>query len=130
MADKIKIRRDKKRKKPNFHRQEYTRRPAFTDGWRAPKGIRSKMRLGKKSKPRVPSCGYGSPNEVKGFHPCGKPEVLVRCEGDLVNVNDNVVVRLARRLGKKKKLEFMKKIGEKIRILNPVKDKSKPVKKK
>jgi len=116
--NKMKLRRDRKRKKPTFHRQEYTRRAGLSKGWRAPKGKDSKMRKGRKSRARVPSVGYGSPREVKGFHPSGKREVLITNMKDLEGL-ENVVLRLSRRLGKKKKLEIMGKT--KLKIVNPVK---------
>lgn len=124
MVDKNKLRRKIKKNKPVFHRQEYTRHIAFEKGWRAPKGKHSKLRKGKKERGSVPSPGYGSPKDVKGFHPCGKKEVLVCNMKDAEKVDTNVVVRLSRKLGKKKKLEICRVLKEKgVTILNPVKDK-------
>jgi large subunit ribosomal protein L32e len=120
---KKKIKVGKRKNKPTFHRQEYTIRPAFSTGWRRPTGGRSKLRKGIKERGRVPCSGFGSPVDVRGFHPSGMKEILITNHKDLDGLT-NVVLRLSRTLGKRKKIEIMKRAEEmKLRVLNPVKDK-------
>jgi large subunit ribosomal protein L32e len=120
--DSVKIRRDRKRKLPKFTRQEYFKSNALKKGWRRPKGIRSKLRLGIKERGKVPKPGYGSPKDVRGFHSSGKREILVSCLKDLENISKDIVVRLSGKLGLKRKIEFTKKVEEVgVRVLNPTK---------
>jgi large subunit ribosomal protein L32e len=130
-TDKVKIRRDRKRKLPKFKRQEYFKSHGLKDGWRRPKGLRSKLRLGIKERGKVPKPGYGSPKDVRGFHSSGKREVFVSCLRDLENISKDVVVRLSSTLGLKRKIEITKKVEDAgVRVLNPKKGEIKKGKKK
>jgi len=73
----LKIRLEKKRKKPEFLRQNWFRLKRLGRKWRAPKGKQSKLRRHFFGKGHIPSIGYGSPSAVRGLHPSGLQEVLV-----------------------------------------------------
>lgn len=114
-----------KRKKPKFLRQEATHRKKLGDKWRRPKGTQSKMRKKVKGKRKKPSPGYGSAKSIRGLHPSGYKEFLVFNVNDLDSINPKThVCRIGSSVGKKKKLDIMKKANEiKIKVLNPYKGK-------
>lgn len=63
--------------------------------------------------------GYGSPKAVKGCHPCGLREVLIRCADDL-NGAEGCAIRISRRIGWKKRMEIEEMARERdLKILNP-----------
>jgi len=73
----------KKAKKPEFIRQESWRYKRVDESWRRPRGLDSKMRLKRKGWPASPNIGYRSPKELRGLHPSGYREILVRNLSDL-----------------------------------------------
>lgn len=97
-------------KRPDFIRQDAHRFPRLGEKWRAPKGPRSKMRLKKASRPAIVEPGYRGPRIVRGFHPCGKKEVLVHNIKELEGLDPSLyVVRIASNVGRKKRIEIIKK---------------------
>jgi len=110
------------KKKPNFVRQlgnEYAR---LRGKWRAPRGMTSKLRRKEKSHGKQPSAGYGAPRELRFLHPSGLREVLVHNVHELEKLDSKNAARISGSVGKKKRIEIMKKAEEmKIRILNPKK---------
>ncbi|MFQ5711694.1 MAG: 50S ribosomal protein L32e [Candidatus Geothermarchaeales archaeon] len=116
----LEVRREKKRKKPDFIRQESWRYVRIKERWRRPRGIDSKMRLKKKGWPKSPSVGYRTPKKVRGLHPSGFRDVLVQCISDLDGINPEVeAARIAGRIGKRKRLEIIERANELgIRVLN------------
>ncbi len=110
-----------KRKLPEFRRQEWWRHRSLEHGWRKPKGHDSKMRLGKKGKPPVVKVGYRQPKVVRGLHPCGLREVLVRNLKDMEGVDPSKeAVRLSSSLGRKKREQILALAKERgIKVLNP-----------
>lgn len=117
----LKLRRRQKRKKPEFLRQNWFRFPSLGKKWRAPIGKRNKLRKHIKGKGFLPKSGYGSPSSAKGLHPSGLAEVRVFNETDFGKMNTKTqCIRIASGVGKKKRLEIIKKAAEmKIRVLNP-----------
>jgi len=116
----LKIKKEKNRKKPTFLRQETWRFIKFKNkpAWRKPRGHSSKMRRKLKGNPPVVNIGYRNPKLVRGYHPCGLPEVLVHNVNDLENLKD-VAVRIGN-VGTKKKIEILKKALKKdLKLLNP-----------
>ncbi|MEM0100909.1 MAG: 50S ribosomal protein L32e [Candidatus Methanomethyliaceae archaeon] len=97
-------------KRPDFIRQDAHRFPRLGEKWRAPKGPRSKMRLKKAGRPAIVEPGYRGPRLVRGFHPCGKKEILVHNIKELEGLDSSLyVVRIASSVGKKKRIEIIKK---------------------
>ncbi|HIQ50214.1 MAG TPA: 50S ribosomal protein L32e [Nanoarchaeota archaeon] len=119
----LKIRRIMKRKKPEFLRQNWFRFPRLGEKWRRPKGRHSKLRRHEKGKGFLPHPGYGSPALVRGLHPSGLKEVRVFNVNDLEGLDPKIhAVRIASQVGKKKRIEIMKKAQELgLRVLNPLK---------
>lgn len=121
--DNLKLRLKIKRKKPDFTRKRAGIYPRLGFKWRAPKGGHSKMRVRKKEAGNLPKSGYGSPRAVEGLHPSGFEEFLVHSPKDVEKINpEKQACRISATVGKKKKLEIMKKAEElKIKVLNPFK---------
>lgn len=115
----------KKRKKPKFVRQEASYVKALGKKWRRPKGNQSKQRMRRKARGKRPSPGYGSPKKIRGLHPSGFEEILVFSLNDLNDLDPkHHVCRVGSSVGKRKKLEIMKKANENnIKILNPLRGK-------
>ena len=101
------------KKKPKFLRQEWYRNPSLGKKWRAPKGKQSKLRRHKKGKGFIPTPGYGSPKTLRGKHPCGLQEVLVRNLSDMDNVKqEEQCIRIASKVGRKTRQEIIKRAEE------------------
>ncbi len=118
----LKLRLKLKRKKPKFIRQGGKNLKRLGGKWRKPRGSQSKLRKHKKARGHIPHPGYGSPKSVRGLHPSGFKEVLVYNLKDLEKINpEKQACRIASTVGKKKRLEIMKKAEElKIKVLNPL----------
>jgi len=113
--------REIKRRMPKFRRQEWFRLKRLGEKWRRPRGRDSKMRLGRRGKPAMPLIGYRLPKAVRGLHPSGREEVLVRNPKDLERVDANKqAIRIASNVGRRKREQIMaraKELG--IEVLNP-----------
>jgi len=111
----------KKVKKPDFVRQESWRYKRLDESWRRPRGIDSKMRLKKKGWPKSPNVGYRSPRKLRGLHPSGYREVLVRNLSDLEKLDPELdAVRIARTVGEKKAIEISSRAYDMgLKVLNP-----------
>jgi len=118
-----KLRRKIKRKKPDFKRQGGKNLKRLGKKWRKPMGSQSKLRKHKKSRGYMPQAGYGSPRSLRYLHPSGFEEMLVYNIKDLEKIDSKKqVCRIASKVGKKKRIEILKKAGElKIKVLNPLK---------
>jgi len=93
-----------KRKKPEFKRHMSEAYVRIGESWRRPRGLHSKVRIEEKGKPARPKIGWGNPKEIRGLHPSGYKEVLVRNLDDLKNVNpEKEAIRIASVVGKKKR---------------------------
>ena len=127
--DYLKLRLKIKRKKPAFIRKRGKIYKRLGLKWRAPRGIHSKLRMHKKEAGNLPRPGYGSPRDVKGLHPSGFEEFLVYNLKDLEKINpEKQACRISATVGKKKRLEIMKKAEElKIKVLNPFKIEEKKI---
>jgi large subunit ribosomal protein L32e len=125
--DNLKLRLNIKRKKPIFPRKRGKIYTKLGMKWRAPRGIHSKQREHKKEAGNLPKAGYGSPRAVEGLHPSGFQEFIVHNVNDLKKIiPDKQACRIASSVGKKKRLEIMKKSEElKIKVLNPFKAENK-----
>jgi large subunit ribosomal protein L32e len=118
----LKLRLKIKRKKPAFIRKRGKIYKRLGLKWRAPRGIHSKLRMHKKEAGNLPRPGYGSPKSVRGLHPSGFEEFLVYNLKSLEKINpEKQACRISATVGKKKRLEIMKKAEElKIKVLNPL----------
>lgn len=112
----------KKRKKPKFPRQyAHRKKRVSVKTWRKPRGIYSKQHMKIKGKGAKPTPGYGQPRKIRGLHPSGFEEVLVKNVNDLESVNSKKqAVRIAGAVSKrKKKLIVEESKKKKLKVLNP-----------
>ncbi|MFQ6074903.1 MAG: 50S ribosomal protein L32e [Candidatus Bathyarchaeia archaeon] len=117
----LRVREVLKTRRPVFIRQESWRYKRVKPSWRRPKGIDSKMRLGKGGWPRSPKVGYRSPRLVRGLHPMGLKEVLIHRPKDLDPIDPKqYVARIAHTVGARKRLRILEKAEELgIHVVNP-----------
>ncbi|KAF5413836.1 MAG: 50S ribosomal protein L32e [Candidatus Methanogaster sp.] len=118
----LNTRKQQKSKKPTFKRTDSHKKKKLDVNWRRPRGLQSKLRRRFASKGAVVQVGYGSPKAVKGLHPSGFEEVMVRNPGDLQPIDSSYqAARIARTVGVRKRqmIEEIAKSHE-IKILNPL----------
>ena len=118
----LNTRKQQKSKKPTFKRTDSHKKKKLDDNWRRPRGLQSKLRRRFASKGAVVQVGYGSPKAVRGLHPSGFEEVMVRNQDDLQPIDPSYqAARIARTVGvrKRRMIEEIAKSRE-IKILNPL----------
>jgi len=118
----LNTRKQQKSKKPTFKRTDSHKKKKLDDNWRRPRGLQSKLRRRFASKGAVVQVGYGSPKAVRGLHPSGFEEVMVRNQNDLQPIDPSYqAARIARTVGVRKRqmIEEIAKSRE-IKILNPL----------
>jgi len=120
----------KKKKIPRFHVPNAGGKKGkvrVKERWRKPRGAGNKKRMRWKSCGPSPRVGYKNPADVRGYHPCGMKEVLVKNESELDGIDKKITaIRIASAVGKKKRIaieEKAKQIG--LKVLNPTKQKIK-----
>lgn len=106
--------------RPDFIRSEHTRFPRLGKNWRSSKGIRSKMRIKKRSRAPIVETGYRGPSLVRGLRADGKAEVMVYRVEDLAKVDkETQVVRISGLVGKRKRNEILEKAKSlEVKVLN------------
>lgn len=117
----FKVRKVQKGKKPDFKRADSHKFKRLDANWRRPRGLQGKKRRHVRAKGALAQVGYGSPVTVKGLHPSGFAEVLVRNVSDVEKVDASIeAIRIAGTVGAKKRNLIKEKAVElNIRVLNP-----------
>jgi large subunit ribosomal protein L32e len=117
---KLVIRKQLKKRTPEFLREEWFRYKRIPRNWRVPDGYTSKMRRNIKYRPSKVHVGFKGPKEVRGFHPSGFQEVIIHTVAELDRINPKThAARIGSTVGTKKRLEIAKKAEElNIRLLN------------
>ncbi len=117
----LKVRKKQKSKKPEFKQTDSHKKKKLADYWRRPDGIHNKTRYALKGKTPLVEAGYGSPAAVRGLHPSGFEEVLVRTPKDIEALKvGRQAARIARTVGSRKRAIIEKKAAELgLKILNP-----------
>lgn len=110
----------KKKKKPNFIRQDSHKKSRLEKKWRTPRGLHSKIRIGKRGHRKKNQVGYKSPKAVHGLHPKGLKIKLISSPKEIKGIDkEKEGVIIAASVGLKKKIELTKKTVEQgITILN------------
>ncbi|MDO8623017.1 MAG: eL32 family ribosomal protein [archaeon] len=86
--------------------------------WRRPKGRDNKMREKRRSYPKTVMIGYGSPKKLRGKIGNDIP-MIINNVADLSKLKENNIAIISANVGKKKRIEILKKAEEnKIKILN------------
>ena len=119
MAERLlRVRTRQKSKKPEFNFHDSHKKKRLGPSWRKPRGLHNKLRQQVAAKGKLVRPGYGSPKAVRGYHPCGLPEVLVNNVAELEKAK-GFAVRIAAAVGKKKRLEIEAKASEAgLKVLN------------
>ena len=117
---KLRMRKDAKKKKPKFKRQEWFRYKKLNDSWRKPRGLHSKMRTNRKYRINKVRIGYGTTADVRGLHASGFKEILVYNKSDLEKLDPKLeAARIGHSVGTRKRIEIEEYADELgIRILN------------
>jgi large subunit ribosomal protein L32e len=120
LKEKLVTRKQIKKRKPEFLREEWFRYKRISKSWRRPDGISSKMRMNLKYRPNKVRVGFRGPKDARGLHSSGFEEVIVFNVNDLMNINPKTqAARIGGSVGTKKRMEIEKKAGElEVRILN------------
>ncbi|MFA4907366.1 MAG: eL32 family ribosomal protein [archaeon] len=85
--------------------------------WRRPRGIDEQQ---KKEDGRTPQSGFRSPKSIRGIHPSGLNERLVRNEKEIAALKENEIARIASGIGNKKREKMCAEAEKKgTRVLNP-----------
>ena len=116
----LEIRRRKKAKKPDFIKQDAHKKKRVSVKWRKPRGMDSKMRQHFRGYRTSISKGWKSPAEVRGLHPSGLMPVRISAPSQLDSMDPKKDgVMLGSTVGKKKRMDIIRKAKEKgLRILN------------
>ncbi len=109
------------KKKIRFRRQMSEAYVRVKESWRRPRGQTNKVRKEYKGKIAKVKIGYKADAELRFLHPSGYKEVLIHNLKELEKVDPKTqAVRIASTVGKKKRLEIIKKAEELgIKVLNP-----------
>jgi large subunit ribosomal protein L32e len=123
---KLIIRKQIKKRTPNFLREEWFRYKRIPKNWRKPDGITSKMRINLKYRPNKVRVGYRGPKDVRGLHSSGYKEILIHNINQLRNIDKSIyAIRIGSTVGTKKRIKIQEKAEEMdIRILNTVRRKN------
>ena len=108
-------------RKPKFVRQESWRYKKVSESWRRPRGSSSKMRMKLRGWPKTVAVGYKTPRAIRGMHPSGMRETLVRRPKELEELDPKSrVVRIAHTVGERKRIAILEKADELgLKVLNP-----------
>jgi large subunit ribosomal protein L32e len=104
-----------------FKRQESWRLKRVKPAWRRPRGGTSRIRLEASGWPRKPNAGFRTSGSIRGLHPSGLIERLVKQERDFEGIDPKKhIVRLGHQIGEKKRLVFLERARQlKVKIANP-----------
>lgn len=104
-----------------FKRQESWRLKRVKPAWRRPRGGTSRIRLEASGWPRKPNVGFRTSGSIRGLHPSGLVERLVKQERDFEGIDPKKhIVRLGHQIGEKKRLVFLERARQlKVKIANP-----------
>ncbi len=124
VRDLLRLRREIKRRKPIYVRQQYGHfiKLSRVVKWRKPRGIHSKILKRKKGHRRMPEVGYGSPKLVRGLNKEGFKEVMVMKVSDLDKVGKGSVAVIGSTVGKKKRIDILKEAIKRGIVVNNYKD--------
>lgn len=116
MKNLLELRKQIKKKKPHFLRQNAGKLSKLGNIWRQPKGMHSKMRKKLRSYKKHPSPSYSSPKQVRGLTPEGFIPIIIN---NVSQLKDQKAIIISGKVGLKKRLEIIKKsLQLKIKILN------------
>jgi len=116
----MRIRAQKKKKRPSFVRVESWRRVKVKESWRRARGIDNQTRHKTKKGVKSPEPGYRAPKKVRGLHPSGLEDIVVITQKDLDGLTPEIHgIRISSRLGIRKRIALIELAREKgFRVFN------------
>jgi len=115
---KISVKKKSKKKFTVPNTAGHKRMKSVKPRWRKPTGVDNKKRIRKAFAGKCPRVGNKNAEGVRGLHPLGLQELLVNNVKELEGA-ESVLVRVASKVGKRKKAEIVAKAKElNLRILN------------
>jgi large subunit ribosomal protein L32e len=115
----LELRRQMKKRKPAFIRQEWRKNKRLAKVWRKPTGMQSKMRHRKKGHSAVVSVGWRSPRAARGLHRSGLHPVVVQSVADIAKMQKNDGAVIAAGVGMRGAVLLVQELlDRKITILN------------
>ena len=110
----------KKRRNPNFMRQEFNKRIRLSrSSWRKPKGVDSKMREQRGGHRPIVKIGYGTPRILRGRLSSGLIEKRINTIEDFKNLAKDEIALIPRTIGNRLRLILLKEASKsKIPISN------------
>jgi large subunit ribosomal protein L32e len=120
IQDLLSIRKEMKRAKPKFVRQDINKKKRLGRKWRKPRGLDSKIRKMLKGRPRGVDSGFSSPKKVRGLHESGLQIVMVNNMDELYSIDKKFQgIVISSSVGNKKRASILKMSIEKgIKVLN------------
>ncbi|MBN2121457.1 50S ribosomal protein L32e [Candidatus Micrarchaeota archaeon] len=117
-AKKIRVKKKSKKKFTVPNSTGKRRMKSVKPRWRRPTGDDNKKKIRKAFMGKSPRVGNKNTAEVRGVHPLGLSEILV-CNATELEGAQNVLVRIASGVGKKKRAEIAARAKEmNLRVLN------------
>jgi large subunit ribosomal protein L32e len=117
-AKKMRVKKKEKKKFTVPNSTGKRRMKSVKPRWRKQTGVDNKKKIRKAFMGKSPRVGNKNAQEVRGVHPLGLRELLVYNTGELEGA-ENVLVRIASGVGKKKRGEIVSRAREmKLRVLN------------
>ena len=114
MTEKLKIRSNVKKRKPNYKRvQGHQFKKLSKLKWRRPKGKGNKVRRQRRGKSLMLQVGFKSPKEVRGLNKEGLREILVSNVSDLAQITKGCVAVISSGVGRRKKIEILNEVKKK-----------------
>lgn len=109
------VKKERKAKQPNFHRNIAVvgTRPRIKNNWRKPQGKQNKIRLCKRGKPAMVRSGYGSPSELRGLTRSLHKLVYIHSTKDIDGLKTDELAVIPSDFGTKKKLQFLHHLKQK-----------------
>jgi large subunit ribosomal protein L32e len=113
-------RRQLKKKKPEFMKQDTHKKGRLSKSWRKPRGSDSKMRVSRKGYRRIVKVGWGSPSAVKGLDRSGLLPMVINNLTDIQTADPKKhVLVIAGDVGTKKKLVIIEQaLSKNLQIAN------------
>ncbi len=116
----LEIRKNVKKRKPCFIRQDAHKKVRVKDSWRRPKGWNSKMRQGLRGYRKCVTIGYKSPSAVRGLTRTGFQVAWVSRKEDLVSLEPkNQAIVITSGTGTRKKIGILEEAIKKgFKVIN------------
>ncbi|MDD5253607.1 MAG: eL32 family ribosomal protein [Candidatus Nanoarchaeia archaeon] len=109
----LQLKKEMKKRKPDFLRQDAHKLKKLKKNWRKPKGLDSKMRRGLRGYRRSARIGFSTPRKTYGLNKDGLKGIVVKNLRDLESIKENNIIILSSTIGSKNRIEILKKIKEK-----------------